>query len=65
MIDAWSRETDAAKRKAMIDDINRQAYQTVPYVILGQYQQPVAVRANLTGVLKTGGTTAFWNMVKK
>jgi len=64
MIDAWSRQTDPAKQKEMIEKINARAFEVVPYLILGQYRQPVAVRANVEGVLKSG-EMVFWNIEKK
>jgi peptide/nickel transport system substrate-binding protein len=64
MIDSWSRESDSAKQKEWIDKINARAYEVVPYLILGQYRQPIAVRANVEGILKSG-EIVFWNIEKK
>jgi len=58
------REPDAAKRRAMIEDIQNRAYVSVPYVPLGQYFQPVAYRKNVTGVLDAP-LPAYWNIDKK
>jgi peptide/nickel transport system substrate-binding protein len=63
MMDQWSRQPDEAKRRTLIDEIQRQAYQSVPFAILGQYRQPVAVRANINGVLNAGDNV-FWNISK-
>lgn len=63
LIDQWSREPDEAKRRGLIEDIQRQAYRSVPFVILGQYRQPVAVRANVHGILNAGDNV-FWNISK-
>jgi peptide/nickel transport system substrate-binding protein len=64
MIDQWSREPDESKRHALIDEIQKRAYETVPFVILGQYRQPVAVRTNVQGVLKAE-SNVFWNIEKR
>jgi peptide/nickel transport system substrate-binding protein len=64
LVDAWAREPDAAKRHAMADKIQEQAYVSVPYVPAGQYVQPIAFRANLQGVLEAG-VPVYWNIDKK
>jgi peptide/nickel transport system substrate-binding protein len=37
-----------------------QALQDLPYIPLGQYFQPTAYQANLSGVLS--GSPVFWNI---
>lgn len=64
LVDAWAREADPAKRRQMIDDIQRRAFVSVPYVNLGQYVQPVAFRANVKGVL-AAGVPVYWNIEKQ
>jgi len=64
MIAAWGREPDRAKRKAMIAPMQERAYESVPYVTLGQFTQPVAFRKNITGVL-VAGMPVYWNIEKK
>ncbi len=64
MIAAWGREPDRARRRAMIPAIQERAYESVPYVTMGQFTQPVAFRANVTGVLVVG-MPVYWNMDKK
>jgi peptide/nickel transport system substrate-binding protein len=64
LVEAWSREPDRAKRQALIADIQKRAYETVPYVPFGQYRQPVAYRANVSGVL-AAGLPVYWNIEKK
>ena len=39
-------------------------YETVPYVILGQYMAPIAYRKNISGVLETP-RLVLWNIEKK
>jgi peptide/nickel transport system substrate-binding protein len=43
--------------------IQARAFETVPFVPLGQYLPPSAYRSNLTGVLK-GAVPVFWNVSK-
>lgn len=63
-VDAWAEESDPAKRHAMIDAIQSEAYVSVPYLSMGQYFQPIAFRANLQGVL-VAGVPVYWNIEKK
>ncbi len=58
------KETDAAKRKAIVDAISKRAFEVVLYVPLGQLQFPAAYRKSLTGVLD-GPVPVFWNVEKK
>ena len=61
-----------AVHNAMMHDVNilavgesDDAYEkTVPYVPYGQYLQPIATRANITGVLKAG-EAVYWNIDKE
>jgi peptide/nickel transport system substrate-binding protein len=64
LVDKWASEPDAAKRHAMVDQIQERAYVSVPYVPAGQYVQPIAFRANLHGVLEAG-VPVYWNIEKK
>ena len=64
MVEDWSRETDRTKRKAILERIQTRAYETVPYVPIGQYTQPIAVRSNIEGVLVTN-VPVYWNIEKK
>ncbi len=60
---AWAREPDRAKRRAMIEDIQRRAYVSVPYVPFGQFFQPIAFRKTVKGVL-AAGQPVYWNIEK-
>ncbi|MCC7271370.1 MAG: ABC transporter substrate-binding protein [Alphaproteobacteria bacterium] len=64
LVEEWSRESDRTKRKAILERIQKRAYESVPYVIYGQYTQPIAVRANVKGVLKAG-IPIYWNIEKQ
>ena len=63
MVDAWTREPDAAKRHAMIPAIQEEAYTSIPYIPLGQFTQPIAFRSNIKGVL-VAGVPVYWNIEK-
>lgn len=49
--DRWMAAPDMAAQQAVARDIQRQAYQDVPFVTLGQFRQPIAYRRNLTGMM--------------
>jgi len=63
MIAKWAAVSNPAERHAMIDDIQRRAFVSIPYVPIGQYVQPVAYRSNVTGVLNSG-VPVYWNIAK-
>ncbi len=50
--DQWLRATDLPTQKALAADMQRQAFEDVPCLPLGLYYQPVAYRADLTGMMK-------------
>ena len=56
---AWLEAPDAAAQKQIGEQIQLQAFQDVPYLPLGEYFQPTAHSARLTGLMK--GATIFWN----
>ncbi len=58
--DAWFKAPDLATQKSLAEQIQRQAFEDVPYIPLGQYFQPTAYQANLSGVLP--GNPVFWNI---
>jgi peptide/nickel transport system substrate-binding protein len=60
---AWAKEGNPGKRKALTDQIQRRAYETVPYVNFGQFYLPMAYRANLKGVINIG-IPVLWNVEK-
>jgi peptide/nickel transport system substrate-binding protein len=55
------RETDAAKRKAIADEVQKIAYEEVLYVPWGQFVVPGAFRKNVHGVVEFGATL-LWNI---
>jgi peptide/nickel transport system substrate-binding protein len=50
--DQWLRATDRPTQKALAAEMQRQAYIDAPCMPLGLYYQPVAYRADLTGMMK-------------
>ena len=58
--DAWFKAPDLAAQKPLAEQMQLQVFQDVPYIPLGQYFQPTAYQANLTGVLP--GNPVFWNI---
>jgi peptide/nickel transport system substrate-binding protein len=63
MRDRWIDSTDEAERKRLDRQIQARAFETVPFIPLGQYLPPSAWRSNLKGILK-GPVPVFWNVSK-
>ncbi|MFM7284582.1 MAG: ABC transporter substrate-binding protein, partial [Betaproteobacteria bacterium] len=59
--DAWFNAPNAAAEAAAGQEMQRIAFDEVPYVPTGMYYQPTAYRRNLTGMLK-GQPPLFWNI---
>ena len=57
---AWFEAPDLASQQKICADMQAQALIDVPYMPLGQYQQPTAYRSDITGVLN--GFATFWNV---
>jgi len=57
----FTREPDAAKRKAIADEVQKIAYDEVLYVPWGQFVVPGAFRKNVQGLLEFGATL-LWNI---
>ncbi|WP_424813096.1 ABC transporter substrate-binding protein [Roseococcus sp. YIM B11640] len=56
----WFDAPDLAAEQAAARDMQRIAFDTVPYMPTGQYFQPTAYRSNITGVLR--GPPQFHNI---
>ena len=63
MRNAWMDSNDAAVRKRLDAEIQSRAFETVPFIPLGQYLPPSAWRSGLSGLLK-GAVPVFWNVQK-
>ena len=59
----WFEAPDAAAQRKATDAIQVAALKEVPYIPLGQYFQPVAVRDGISGVLRSP-FPIFWNVKK-
>lgn len=59
--DAWFDAPNDAAALAATTEMQRIAFDEVPYVPTGMYYQPTAYRRNLTGILK-GQPPLFWNV---
>jgi peptide/nickel transport system substrate-binding protein len=64
MVAEWAKESDAEKRRPILERIHRRAWETLPYIPFGQYTQPVAVRSNIHGIL-AAGMPVYWNIEKR
>jgi peptide/nickel transport system substrate-binding protein len=63
--DAFAKETDPAKQKAIAEAVSVRAASAYPtHVHLGQYLQPSAFRKTISGVL-VATNAIFWNIEKK
>ena len=64
MRDAYSRSLSAEEQKKIATDIQKEVYDQVIYIPLGQYRVVNAWRTSLTGVLDGPATPVFWNIDK-
>jgi peptide/nickel transport system substrate-binding protein len=62
MRDAFARSSSPDEQKKIAADIQREAYDQVIYIPLGQYRTVSAWRKSLTGVLDGPATPIFWNI---
>jgi peptide/nickel transport system substrate-binding protein len=62
--DAFAKETDPAKQKAIAEQVQLRVIDYPTHVILGQFTTPTALRTNVNGLLHTP-SLALWNVEKK
>ncbi len=62
--EAFVRASSSDEQKKIAAEIQKEAYDQVIYIPLGQYTQPSAWRKSLTGVLDGPATPIFWNIDK-
>ncbi|NOJ38879.1 ABC transporter substrate-binding protein [Bradyrhizobium australiense] len=62
--DKFARAGSPDEQKKIAAEIQKEAYEQVIYVPLGQYLAPSAWRKSLTGVLDGPATPIFWNIDK-
>jgi peptide/nickel transport system substrate-binding protein len=59
--DAFARETDPAKQKAIAEAVQVRSTQVVTHLPLGQWYQPVAMRKTVEG-MPVAPVPVFWNV---
>ncbi|NOJ46249.1 ABC transporter substrate-binding protein [Bradyrhizobium archetypum] len=62
--DKFARSASADEQKKIAAEIQKQAYEQVIYIPLGQYLIPSGWRKSLTGVVDGPATPVFWNIDK-
>jgi peptide/nickel transport system substrate-binding protein len=62
--DAYAKETDPAKQKAIAEAVQLRVVQYPTHAPLGQFTTPTALRKNVTGLLPSP-SLALWNVEKK
>jgi peptide/nickel transport system substrate-binding protein len=62
--DAFAKETDPARQKAIAEQVAQRGAEYPTHVVLGQYLQPSAFRKTITGVI-VATNVVFWNIEKK
>src|SRR6478672_11452943 len=62
--DKFARSGSPEEQKKIAAEIQKEAYDQVIYIPLGQYLAPSAWRKSLTGVLDGPATPIFWNIDK-
>jgi len=62
--DAYARETDPAKQKAIAEAVQLRLIEYPTHLMLGQYVQPQAFRKNVVGLLEAP-SLALWNIEVK
>src|SRR5215467_8887204 len=63
--DAFAKETDPAKQKAIAEQVQLRVLDYPTHVPLGQFTTPTAVRANLEGLVVPTPSLVLWNLGKK
>jgi peptide/nickel transport system substrate-binding protein len=62
--DAYARSSSPGEQKKIAAEIQKEAYDQVIYIPLGQWFRPSAWRKSLSGVLDGPATPVFWNIDK-
>ena len=61
---AWWEEEDAAKRQAILDEVQARATEVLPYIPAAQFRTLAAFRANVAGLRPTT-IPVFWGVEKQ
>lgn len=59
----FAQASSDAEKKKIAEQIQLRAFETVSHVPLGQYNNPAALRRNITGLVP-GGAQVYWNIRK-
>ncbi|HTR88372.1 MAG TPA: ABC transporter substrate-binding protein [Reyranella sp.] len=62
--DAFSKETDPAKQKQIVIELQKRWVEAPTHINVGQWYQPSAMRTNIDGAL-VAPVPVFWNITKK
>jgi peptide/nickel transport system substrate-binding protein len=62
--DQFARASSPEEQKKIADEIQKEAYDQVTYIPLGQYVQPSVWRKSLSGILDGPATPIWWNVDK-
>lgn len=62
--DAWFNAPTVADQKRIAEEMQKRAFETVPYIPTAQFIIPTAYRSNLSGVINSP-VTFLWNVEKK
>jgi peptide/nickel transport system substrate-binding protein len=62
--DAWFDAPDAATQKKLSDEMQKHAWETVPFIPTAQFVIPTAYRSNISGIL-ISPIAFLWNVEKK
>lgn len=63
--DAFARETDPAKQKALAVQVQERAYEIAAYAPLGLWYKPMAYRKDRLAGFVNAPAPLFWNLTKK
>jgi peptide/nickel transport system substrate-binding protein len=61
--DAWLKTPDRERQKQIATELQLRAYETVPYIVVGQFASVMAYRKSVTGIIKAP-VLILWNVEK-
>ncbi|CAN5468706.1 ABC transporter substrate-binding protein [soil metagenome] len=61
----YDQAATPAARTAALEALHKRLWETLPFVLIGQYQQPFAWRTNITGVVQPSIVIPFWGLKKQ
>jgi peptide/nickel transport system substrate-binding protein len=60
--EAWFDAPDLESQQRIAVEMQKQMFEDVPYIPLGQFLQPLGHRRSIAGVMQPGGIPVFWNV---